>query len=825
MISGSPRGAGIATRPGSRQLWFAAVGLFFAAYGLSLFGPVVVGQRALFWHDVSIAYLPLRTSAAEAIAEGHLPLWESRMGNGFPVLAEGQAGVFYPPHLLGYTGLPQYQVYAILVWLHCALGAAFMALFCRELGMRLMPCLLAGLTYGWSGFFITHVMHITMLEAAAWIPALLLCLEKWLRNPRAHGWLVGAAAALALQELAAMPQIFFYSLLTAMLYLLIGAAGRVPAGEGIRQPAWVGRVAMAAVAVALGAVLLAAVQVVPTKSLVGASDRQSVTAGKLRELALLPRNLAYFVHPYLLGSYAEGDYFGRDHHYEVCGFTGTVALLFAIVGGVCGRGRARVFALCIIPLSLFLALANQNPLYEFLVHVPGFNWFRGAGRYVLLTGIGVSLLAAYGVQALGTVRRAPALVAWIGLLCLCLWAVTWVGLRMGGSLIVPRLEAVVREEGATPSAVQKEAREKHEFLIQRLSPSDPITLLVLLSLGLPAALCLAHRLRPFDVRLVGEAAVAVTLVQLFVFARDYNPSIEPSYYTQAPELCRHVDSRAFHCLFIHGQSRITDSVIPTPNHGWAAGDLGRYWREREFLRPNRQVLYGLRSANVFYALVPARYWDIDRLLNATLDGRVDAASGLTAARPEQVLRAMGVSVVCTADPDALADLPVIRRYPTWIARRNPGAMPLAWFADRPVFCPDRESALRYIASADFGVRTPAVELEPGTDLSLGQAGQRGKVISVSNDRGNVRVRCETDGRCLLVIRETWDSHFRCLIDGQETPILRANYLYRGVVVPPGEHEVEFRYVARDLQIGAAISGVAAALAVLLLLVSGRRNDR
>jgi len=127
MISGSPRGAGIATRPGSRQLWFAAVGLFFAAYGLSLFGPVVVGQRALFWHDVSIAYLPLRTSAAEAIAEGHLPLWESRMGNGFPVLAEGQA---------------------ILVWLHCALGAAFMALFCRELGMRLMPCLLAGLTYG-----------------------------------------------------------------------------------------------------------------------------------------------------------------------------------------------------------------------------------------------------------------------------------------------------------------------------------------------------------------------------------------------------------------------------------------------------------------------------------------------------------------------------------------------------------------------------------------------------------------------------------------------------------------------------------------------------
>ncbi|NSW57884.1 MAG: hypothetical protein HPY44_17920 [Armatimonadetes bacterium] len=823
MISGSPPGAWSRAGTGSRRLWFAAVCLFFAAYGLSLFGPVVLGNRALFWHDVSIAYLPLRTSAAEAIAAGHLPLWESRLGNGFPVLAEGQAGVFYPPHLLGYTGLPQYQVYAILVWLHCVLGAALMALFCRELGMRLMPCLLAGLTYGWSGFFITHVMHITMLEAAAWIPAMLLCLEKWLSNPRTHGWLVGAAAALALQELAAMPQIFFYSLLSAMLYLLVGAAGRAPADEDIRRPAWVGRVTMAAVAVALGAVLLAAVQVVPTKSLVGASDRETVTAEKLRELALLPRNLAYFVHPYLLGSYAEGNYFGRDHHYEVCGFTGTAALLFAILGGVVGRGRARVFALCIIPLSLFLALAKQNPLYEFLVNVPGFNWFRGAGRYVLLTGVGVSLLAAYGVQALGTVRRAPALLAWIGLLGLCLWAVSWAGLRLGGSLILPRMERVVGGQDTTPLEAREEAREKYEFLIERVSPADPIMLLVLLLLGLPAALCVAHRLRPFDIRTVGEAAVALALVQLFIFARDYNPSIEPSYYTRAPSLSGQIDRQAGHCLFIHDQNRITNSVTPKTNQGWAGGDLSRYWNEREFLRPNRQVLYDQRSANVFYALVPARYWDIDRLLNATLDGRIDRASGLKVARPTEVLRAMGVSVVCTADPDALSNLPVIRRYPTWVARRNPGAMPLAWFADRPVICPDRESALRYMASADFGVCAPAVEMESGAVLPLDQAVHRGKVISATNDFGNVRVWCQTREPSFLVVREMWDSHFQCLIDGQETPILRANYLYRGVVVPPGEHEVEFRYVAGDLQIGAAISGIAAALAVFLLLVSGRRK--
>lgn len=827
-MAGNPdavRSAAREPRRWSRSAWFAVVTAFFACYGLALFGPLVVGDRALFWHDVSIAYLPLRTSVAEAVAAGHLPLWESRMGNGFPVLAEGQAGVFYPPHLLGYTGLPQYQVYAILIWLHCALGAAFMALFCRELGLRAMPCLLAGLTYGWSGFFITHVLHITMLEAAAWIPAVLLCLEKWLSQRRAHGWLVGAAAALGLQELAAMPQIFFYSLLAAMLYLAIGALGSASTGCSMRRPAWIGRVAAGAVAVALGAALFAAVQVLPTRGLVSASDREVVTPGKLRELALAPRNLAYFVHPYIFGSYAEGNYFGRDHHYEVCGFVGTAALLFAVIGAVLGRGRARVFALCIVPLSLFMALANQNPLYEFLVHVPGFNWFRGAGRYVLLTGVGISLLAAYGVQALGTHRRAPALVAWLGLVGLGLWAVSWFGLRVAENAVVPRLESMVSAEDGAPGSAREEAAAKYEFLLNRISPADPNTLLLLLSLALPAGLCLAHRVRGFDVRLVGEVAVALAVVQLFIFARDYNPSIETGYYTRPPELAAHVNSGQEHCLFIHSQERLNDAI--QGDRGWLGGIPSRYWAEREFLRPNRQVLYGLRSASVFYALVPARYWEMDRLLNASLDGEADSVSGLRVARPEEVLRAMGVSVVCTANPDALAELPTIGSFESWIARENPGAKPLAWFANQPMACPDKDAALRHVASPNFSADAPAVELPEGSSLNLDAAGRQARVISTASDHGSIRVECRAPGRALLVVRETWDPHFRCLIDGAETPILRANVLYRAVVVPEGEHLVEFRYVPTDLWVGAVVSGLTILVMLLVLLVtrgSARRSE-
>jgi uncharacterized membrane protein YfhO len=43
------------------------------------------------------------------------------------------------------------------------------------------------------------------------------------------------------------------------------------------------------------------------------------------------------------------------------------------------------------------------------------------------------------------------------------------------------------------------------------------------------------------------------------------------------------------------------------------------------------------------------------------------------------------------------------------------------------------------------------------------------------------------------------------VNGEETAVLRANYLFRAVKVPAGESEVEFRYRPASFQAGAAIS--------------------
>ena len=47
--------------------------------------------------------------------------------------------------------------------------------------------------------------------------------------------------------------------------------------------------------------------------------------------------------------------------------------------------------------------------------------------------------------------------------------------------------------------------------------------------------------------------------------------------------------------------------------------------------------------------------------------------------------------------------------------------------------------------------------------------------------------------------------WRAYVNGRRTPVVAANYLFRGVVVPPGKNVVEFAYEPNSFRYGAAIS--------------------
>ena len=57
--------------------------------------------------------------------------------------------------------------------------------------------------------------------------------------------------------------------------------------------------------------------------------------------------------------------------------------------------------------------------------------------------------------------------------------------------------------------------------------------------------------------------------------------------------------------------------------------------------------------------------------------------------------------------------------------------------------------------------------------------------------------------------------WKATVDGEDAPLHRVDYLFRGVQVDAGRHRVEFRYEPASWRIGVAIS--AGALTLLIVL--------
>lgn len=113
---------------------------------------------------------------------------------------------------------------------------------------------------------------------------------------------------------------------------------------------------------------------------------------------------------------------------------------------------------------------------------------------------------------------------------------------------------------------------------------------------------------------------------------------------------------------------------------------------------------------------------------------------------------------------------------------------------------DPDKTLSLVFSKDFDPASSVVlEKEVRGISGTGSA----QIVRYETDR--VVVRTKTDGTGILVLSDNYYPDWRARVDGQDSPIYRANYTFRAVVVPQGEHEVIFLYEPASVRIGLAIS--------------------
>ena len=78
----------------------------------------------------------------------------------------------------------------------------------------------------------------------------------------------------------------------------------------------------------------------------------------------------------------------------------------------------------------------------------------------------------------------------------------------------------------------------------------------------------------------------------------------------------------------------------------------------------------------------------------------------------------------------------------------------------------------------------------------------------------------TTARSLVVFSEIWTERgWKMYIDGQEQPLLRANYLLRAAMIPSGDHEIVMEYAPKAWKVGNTVSLISSLIMILALIAA------
>ena len=414
--------------------------------------PDLIGGHLLITGDNLQQNYPLRGLVGSMFRHGELPFWNQYIFSGSPLMADFNAGAFYP-----LTGLfvvlsdrAAWVATEVLLFSGIAVG---MYVFLRALKLSTVACVLAAATYAFAGPVLSQVNHVDMTEGFVAIPWMLLAVLHIVRDGRWR-WTILLGVAYATVILAGAPEAMLDEALLVAAFAVMSA--------GLNRERWWRVLTRCGTGAAL-ALSLAAIQWLPGLEAIRNSQRGG---GVVAAAGSLPRPYAIFgLVPYLDGGYGhlgEAQFFGQYNLPEVGIYLGILPVIALITllnrrwpSRIPPRDRLTWYAVGFF--GLLLALGSNTPLEHLFNSLPLYGNQRLQSRNMITVATAVCVLFAGWIDRTGSPRspermthydRITALIPAGVVTGLAIWALVsprtlvW---RFAGVALNPRLAGTVRE--------------------------------------------------------------------------------------------------------------------------------------------------------------------------------------------------------------------------------------------------------------------------------------------------------------------------------------------------------------------------------------------
>lgn len=751
--------------------------------------------------------------------EGVDPLWMPYIFSGMPTFGN----VAYVPHDVSYVQAALQTLLNFLflnvqvAWMivHYFLGGLFTFLLIRTWGLGRLPALFAALTFMLSPYAIGLAQegHGSKLQALSYLPMMVLLthllLEK--RNLLMLGLFAAGTGTLLLTN---HMQIVYYVLAVVAFYAVFHAAGDLRE----RKLLAAGKSGLVLAGLLVGFAISSYIYL-SVYEYSQYSIRGSGSAGAPGGLAWdYATNWSF--HPFELITYFIPSFFGFSSQYPhpwqgqmtalplywgTMPFTtstmyvGILPLVLVVIALAYRRNRMTLFFAGLTVLIFLVSFGKHFAFFYDLLFrfLPFFNKFRAPSMILQLTAFMTAVIGAHGLAALLDARETPRafdvrkFTRTAFVILGILWALLIIGVLFQSGIFTALSATMFERPGENYGAQTTRVLQELKKIRFDVLWGDVVTFVLLSSAVLGAILAFLHR--KIGTTAFGAAVLGLLVLDLFLmdakFIRPtpwkgvgerFAPDASVTFLKQQPGLFR---------------------IFPV-------GDL---FMEKSYLFHTLQSIGGYH---------PAKLKIYQTMIDSCLYRGTDPALPVNM----NVVNMLNTQYLVVPGQLPPGRLEPAHRSPDGgvIVYRNPDALPRAFFVEEVRVAGSDSDVFALLNSPSFNPAVTAVVEKPVS--AGGAAGARATVEEYASRR--IVVKASTPTPALLVLSEVYyPAGWEAFIDGAPTEIFKTNSILRSVVVPAGDHTVEFRFEPVMYAMGWRLSNGAWILCALLVAAGAWRMRR
>lgn len=715
-------------------------------------------KNAITSDVVSFTY-PMQVFAIKLLKMGELPLWNPYILTGTPLLANFQSAPFAVNNIL-YFFTDILTGWTLKVVSQHFLAAVFTYLLLRHWKLDKLPSIFGSIIFAFGGFSSIWSQWNAHVLAASFIPIILLLIDKYLETRRLK-YAVFLSFGLFLQITSGYPQVVFYTLVPTLLLWIFRFK---------KDKDFLLKSATLLFFGFLG-IVLSSVQILPAWELLQGSQREIET---LRYSdAFLPWNkLITLVAPDYYGNHSTQNYWGVANYTTTTGFVGVVALVLSgMVTSLARKKKEVLYALIIAFTGLLLAF--PTPVSVFIKNSGIFGLqAASAHRALVIFNLGISILAAFGVQKLIKEKNINILKPLIfpGVLILVFGTYAALG--------------YFYEVGPPFYTGNFAVREFLKVSLRNLFLPSFLFIAT-------TALLLIGKYKKTLGKLVFIALLVLMTFELFRFGWKFNP------FTS-----RH----------------LAYPTVPTLDYLIEKDGVFRVSTSEDF--PNMMMAYEIETLEGYDAIYPYEIAKYIGVLNAdsvdaTAQGRHANVNRFNSrlfdlANTKYIIALKRDSEGIPNENGVIDEEFLGERYDkvfedkTTVVLENTEVLPRAFVVNDWEVERDRDETLRKLLNDTFPLRERIIlENEPGIDKDTNSTETSVQYLEYKEQESTLLVKSSSDG--LLFVSDLYYPGWKVYVDGDKKDILRANYAFRAVIVPEGEHEVQFIYEPESFKMGKWLS--------------------